>query len=125
MRSPPASLIRTLPTPFPNAYCKCTISGFPKAASAAPKTASGSMSTGELLLRADPKRMDEALAISGAAPMKMGERMMTGFYTVDFDAIANDDDLKAWIDRSWAYVKTMPPKAEKPAAAKKSARKPR
>jgi TfoX/Sxy family transcriptional regulator of competence genes len=80
----------------------------------------GSMSTGEVLLRADPKRMDEALAITGASPMKMGERMMTGFYTVDFDAIANEDDLKAWIDRSWAYVKTMPPKAAKSAAPKRS-----
>ena len=43
---------------------------------------------------------------------------MTGFYTVDYDAIADDDDLKTWIDRSWAYVKTMPPKAEKQAAKK-------
>jgi TfoX/Sxy family transcriptional regulator of competence genes len=83
----------------------------------------GAMSTGELLLRADPSRMDEALSITGAAPMKMGERVMTGFYTVDFDAIANDDDLKAWLDRSWAYVKTLPPKPEKP-AAKKAAKKP-
>ena len=83
----------------------------------------GSMSTGEILLRADPKRIDEALAIPGAAPMKMGERVMTGFYTVDYDAIANDDDLKTWIDRSWAYVKTMPPKAEKQAAKKAAAKK--
>ena len=83
----------------------------------------GSMSTGEVLLRADPRRIDEALAIPGATPMKMGERLMTGFYTVDFDAIANDDDLKTWIDRSWAYVKTMPPKFEKPAAKKPAAKK--
>lgn len=82
----------------------------------------GSMSTGDLLLRADPQHMDETLSLSGAAPMKMGERLMTGFYTADFDAIANDDDLKTWIDRSWAYVRTMPPKAEKP-AAKKAAKK--
>ena len=55
--------------------------------------------------------------------MKMGERVMTGFYTVDYDAIANDDDLKTWIDRSWAYVKTMPPKAEKQAAKKPQPRR--
>jgi TfoX/Sxy family transcriptional regulator of competence genes len=83
----------------------------------------GSMSTGEILLRADPKRIDEILTLPGAAAMKMGERTMTGFYTVDYDAIANDDDLKTWIDRSWAYVKTMPPKAEKPAAKKLAAKK--
>jgi TfoX/Sxy family transcriptional regulator of competence genes len=75
----------------------------------------GAMSTGEVLLRADPQRMNETLSITGASPMKMGERIMTGFYTVDFDAIADDDDLKTWIDRSWAYVKTMPPKDAKPA----------
>ena len=75
----------------------------------------GAMSTGEVLLRADPTRMSEALSITGAAPMKMGERIMTGFYTVDFDAIADDDDLRTWIDRSWAYVTTLPPKDAKPA----------
>jgi len=83
----------------------------------------GSMSTGEILLRADPSRLDEILSLPGAAPMKMGERTMTGFYTVDYDAIANDDDLKTWVDRSWAYVKAMPPKAEKPSAKKAVAKK--
>ena len=81
----------------------------------------GSMSTGDLLLRADPQRMDETLSLSGAAPMKMGERLMTGFYTVDFDAIANDDDLKTWIDRSWTHAKTLPPKEAK--LAEKKARR--
>jgi len=83
----------------------------------------GSMSTGEILLRADPSRMDEALSLPGAAPMKMGERTMSGFYTVDYDAIANDDDLKTWVDRSWAYVKAMQPKAEK-SPSKKAAKAP-
>lgn len=83
----------------------------------------GSMSTGDILLRADPSRMDETLGITGAAAMKMGDRTMTGFYTVDFDAIANDDDLKTWIDRSWAYVRTLPPKEAK-AAKKTMAKKP-
>lgn len=82
----------------------------------------GSMSTGEILLRADPARMEETLSLPGAAAMKMGERTMTGFYTVDYDGIANDDDLRTWVDRSWAYVKTMPPKEAK--AAKKAARRP-
>jgi hypothetical protein len=71
--------------------------------------------------------MEETLRITGAAAMKMGERTMTGFYTVDFDAIANDDDLRTWIDRSWGYVKTMPPKVEKTAktaAARKVAKAP-
>ena len=31
----------------------------------------GSMSTGEVLLRADPQRMGEVLSITGAAPMRM------------------------------------------------------
>jgi TfoX/Sxy family transcriptional regulator of competence genes len=83
----------------------------------------GAMSTGELLLRADPTKMTETLSLTGATPMKMGERVMSGFYSVDFDAIADDDDLRTWIDRSWAYVKTMPPKAEKKPPAKKAAAK--
>lgn len=80
----------------------------------------GSMSTGEILLRADPAKLAETMALSGAGPMMMGEREMTGFYTVDYDSIAHDDDLQTWIDRSWSYVKTMPPKKPKPA---KTARK--
>lgn len=83
----------------------------------------GAMSTGGLLLRADPARVEETMSLPGAAPMTMGERTMGGFYTVDFDSIANDDDLKTWIDRAWLYVKTMPPKAEKPKPAKKATAK--
>lgn len=78
----------------------------------------GAMSTGDILLRADPAKLAETMALPGAGPMLMGEREMTGFYTVEFDRIAHDDDLQEWIDRSWSYVKTMPQKKPKASTAK-------
>ncbi len=86
----------------------------------------GAMSDGELMLRAEPGRMDEMLKLPGAAPLRMGERTMSGFYTVDFDSIADEDDLKTWLDRSWTYVQSMPakaPKASKPKPAPARKRK--
>jgi TfoX/Sxy family transcriptional regulator of competence genes len=79
----------------------------------------GAMSTGALLMRVGPERHDEAKARPGAQAMHQGGREMVGFIEVT-DDIEDDEALMAWIDFAWAFVKTLPPKAEKKAAPKKA-----
>jgi TfoX/Sxy family transcriptional regulator of competence genes len=74
------------------------------------------MSSGDILLRADPGRLAETMALPGVSPMMMGEREMTGFYTVAFDEIADEDGLSGWVERAFSYVRTMPPKPDKSAS---------
>lgn len=86
----------------------------------------GAMSTGALLMRVGPERHEEAKKRPGASAMHQGGREMKGFIEVTDDGIYDDDALKETIDYAWAFVKTMPPKAEKAkAGAKKAAPKPK
>jgi TfoX/Sxy family transcriptional regulator of competence genes len=79
----------------------------------------GAMSTGYLLLRVGSELHAEAVKRPGAQTMHHGGRDMIGFVEVT-DEIENDDGLKSWIDFAWSFVKTLPPKAEKPAPAKRT-----
>lgn len=86
----------------------------------------GAMSTGELLMRVGPERHGEAVARPGASAMVQGGREMIGFVMVANDSIEDDTDLREAIDFAWSFVKTLPPKDEKPAKkapAKKAAAK--
>ena|SRR5581483_9365987 len=65
---------------------------------------------GGLLARIGPEDADECLARPGAEPMEMRGRTMTGWIRVSSDALASDNDLGWWVDRSLAYVRTLPPK---------------
>ena len=55
---------------------------------------------GYLLVRADPKRSRELLAITGAAPAEMGTGRIMGpsWISVAHDAIASRKKLSFWID---------------------------
>ena len=77
----------------------------------------GAMSTGYLLLRVGADLHAEAIRRPGAQTMHHGGRDMIGFVEVT-DEIDDDDGLKGWVDFAWNFVKTLPPKAEKPAAKK-------
>lgn len=66
--------------------------------------------TGGLLVRIDPADTDEALARPHVARMEMGGRTMDGWITVAPDAVKTKRELAAWVKRSLAYVKTLPPK---------------
>jgi TfoX/Sxy family transcriptional regulator of competence genes len=79
----------------------------------------GAMSTGYLLMRVGPDLHAEAVTRPGAQAMNHGGREMVGFVEVT-DDIDEDENLKAWIDYAWAFVKTLPPKAEKVPTAKKA-----
>jgi len=69
----------------------------------------GTTAKGALLVRIDPARADDALS-RGAELMHMGPRVMSGFVSVDVNKLKDDAALKAWIDYSAKYVKTLPAK---------------
>ncbi|MEQ1901779.1 MAG: TfoX/Sxy family protein [Devosia sp.] len=81
----------------------------------------GAMGTGALLMRVGPDNHATAKKRPGARPMIQGGREMKGFIEVTDEGIDDDDALKATVDYAWAYVRTMPPKAEGPAKPAKKA----
>jgi TfoX/Sxy family transcriptional regulator of competence genes len=66
--------------------------------------------TGGLLARVDPAASDGALAQPHAAKMEMGGRSMHGWIKVAAEGVEGDGDLRSWVERSLAYVRTLPPK---------------
>ncbi len=70
----------------------------------------GTTTKGDLLVRVDPAKQDEALAKPGAYQMHMGERPMTGFIAVDAEGTADDDALRDWIAYAMKFAETLPPK---------------
>jgi TfoX/Sxy family transcriptional regulator of competence genes len=66
--------------------------------------------TGGLLARVDPAKSDEALAGPHAATMEMGGRSMEGWIAVAPEGVESDGELTSWVERSLAYVGTLPPK---------------
>lgn len=68
------------------------------------------MKDGSLLVRVGKDGMEDALARPGASLMTMSGRTMGGFVVVSGDAIEDDERLDEWIERSYAFVITLPPK---------------
>jgi TfoX/Sxy family transcriptional regulator of competence genes len=66
--------------------------------------------SGGLLARIDPDETDAALEQEHVARMEMGGRSMDGWITVAPEGLTTESELAAWVDRSVAYVKTLPPK---------------
>lgn len=65
---------------------------------------------GSMLARVGKDGMADALALPGASIMDMGGRSMGGFVVVSGDALEDDDDLRAWLDRCLNFVRTLPQK---------------
>jgi TfoX/Sxy family transcriptional regulator of competence genes len=65
---------------------------------------------GGLLARVDPDETDAALARPHATLMTMGGRTMDGWITVAPEGVKTKRELAAWVKRSVAFVKTLPPK---------------
>lgn len=70
----------------------------------------GTTAKGDLLVRIDPARQAEALAMPGAYQMHMGERPMTGFIAVDEEGTPDDGALRTWITYAIKFAETLPPK---------------
>jgi TfoX/Sxy family transcriptional regulator of competence genes len=65
---------------------------------------------GGLLARIDPAETDEALTQPHAARMQMRGRTMDGWITVAPEGVRTQRELAAWVERSLAYARTLPPK---------------
>ena len=65
---------------------------------------------GGLLARIDPADTEAALARPHVALMEMRGRTMPGWVTVAPEGLKTKRDLGAWVRRSVAFVRTLPPK---------------
>jgi TfoX/Sxy family transcriptional regulator of competence genes len=65
---------------------------------------------GGLLARIDPDDTDDAVARPHASRMEMRGRTMDGWIRVADEGVSGMRDLRPWVERSLAYVKTLPPK---------------
>jgi TfoX/Sxy family transcriptional regulator of competence genes len=66
--------------------------------------------TGGLLARIDPAETDAALSRPHAARMEMRGRTMDGWISVAPEGVKTKRQLAAWVERSLAYARTLPPK---------------
>jgi hypothetical protein len=66
--------------------------------------------TGGVLARVDPADAGDWIAPPEVAPMEMGGRAMDGWLMVAPEAVESDGELASWVERSVAFVKTLPPK---------------
>jgi TfoX/Sxy family transcriptional regulator of competence genes len=65
---------------------------------------------GGLLARIEPAETDACLARPHVSLMTMGGRTMDGWVTVAPDGLRTKRELAAWVKRSLAFAKTLPPK---------------
>jgi TfoX/Sxy family transcriptional regulator of competence genes len=65
---------------------------------------------GGLLARIDPAASEAALQRPHVELMKMRGRTMDGWITVAPEGLKTKRQLAAWVSRSVAYAKTLPPK---------------
>lgn len=74
----------------------------------------GNMAVGivgaELMVRVGPDHWEGALALPHAREMDFTGRSMRGMVYVDEAGIAEDADLRAWLDRGFAFAGSLPPK---------------
>jgi TfoX-like protein len=70
-------------------------------------TASGE---GGILVRVDPAEADRLVRTTGATVAVMGGRAMTGWLRVGPADVDADEGLVPWVERSTAYVRTLPAK---------------
>jgi len=63
-----------------------------------------------LVVRVGPGAYDDALREPHARPMDFTGRPLEGFVYVDREGYASQTALLQWIERSLAFVRTLPPK---------------
>jgi TfoX/Sxy family transcriptional regulator of competence genes len=65
---------------------------------------------GGLMLRVDPAESDALVADPQAELVVMRGREMPGWLHVQIDTSAPEEELNGWVERSLAYVHSLPPK---------------
>jgi TfoX/Sxy family transcriptional regulator of competence genes len=63
-----------------------------------------------LIVRLDPDTYDDALLEPHVREFDITGRAMKGWVLVEPDGVAEDDPLKAWIERALQFVKSLPKK---------------
>lgn len=64
----------------------------------------------DLMARVGPDAHDECLAMPGARVMDFTGRPSRGFLYVGSPGIDSDAGLQAWVDRTYAFAASLPPK---------------
>ena len=79
------------------------------------------VSVGEdrILVRVDPASRLKLLKKTGARPMKMGGKTLTGFIFIEPAGYRTDAQLKAWIRQSLDVISSAPIKKKRRARRKK------
>ncbi len=71
----------------------------------------GSMSDVDaIIVRCKPEETAKVRKEPGVRPFTMRGKAMDGWVLVEAEAVAEDPQLKAWVERSRKYVRTLPPK---------------
>src|SRR5438067_12786912 len=66
---------------------------------------------GGLMVRVDPERGDKLISTTGARPMEMRGRPMSGWLRVDADDVRLERQLAKWVTLGITYAKSLPRKA--------------
>ena len=66
-----------------------------------------------LMARLGPAAHEAALARRHVRPMDFTGEPMRGYVFIDSEGLAEDRDLRQWLDACLAYVSALPPKAPK------------
>ena len=64
----------------------------------------------DLIARVGEEAHDDALEQPGARPFDFAGRPSKGFVYVGPEATGTDEGLRSWLERSLAFVTTLPPK---------------
>jgi TfoX/Sxy family transcriptional regulator of competence genes len=67
-------------------------------------------SKGGLLVRVDPEHTDRLLRGAHVEPFEMRGRPMDGWLRVDAAGVRTSPQLRAWVERSVAYARSLPAK---------------
>ena len=67
-------------------------------------------SKGSMMVRVAPEQVAAWVDGELIAPMEMRGRPVRGWLLVSPEAVRSEKDLRLWVDRGVAYVRTLPPK---------------
>jgi TfoX N-terminal domain len=67
-------------------------------------------SRGGLMVRVDPTRTESLTSRPHVSRFEMRGRAMDGWLHVDVEALAEDEDLRRWVDVGLEYARSLPAK---------------
>ena len=70
----------------------------------------GVSGSGGLLMRAEPDETEELLTQPYVEPFVMRGRAMNGWVRVHEDGVADDEELKRWVEAGVGIARSLPPK---------------